>query len=53
VAPFFISIGLLWLVAIGVIVRHGPGTLSHAPKATLPFELSRRIVGGRAEGGGA
>jgi uncharacterized protein len=32
VAPFFISVGLLWVVAIGVIVRYGPATLSRAPR---------------------
>ena len=47
VAPFFISVGLLWIVVVGILVRYGPATLSPAPAATLPAALSRRIAGER------
>ena len=39
VAPFFISVGLLWAVAIGVIATHGPASLAAKPRETADAYL--------------
>ena len=39
VAPFFISIGLLWAVAVGVIAIHGPASLAAKPRETADADL--------------
>jgi uncharacterized protein len=39
VAPFFISVGLLWAVAVGVIATHGPASLAAKPRETADAYL--------------
>jgi membrane protease YdiL (CAAX protease family) len=39
VAPFFISVGLLWAVAVGVIAIHGPANLAAKSRETLDAAL--------------
>jgi membrane protease YdiL (CAAX protease family) len=39
-APFFISVGLLWVAVVAVVVVNGPRTLARAPAARLPVEIN-------------